>query len=110
VSDLVSRRSKAYERVGVFRAVVLGQRHLHAAVRRILDDDRAESRQQLVEVFGKELAKRAGAARNDLLDAIELAAGPSAWAALRDEQGLSVARARRVVESSVLALLTSKRF
>jgi AcrR family transcriptional regulator len=110
VAELVARRSRAYDRGSAFRSVLLGQRSVQTAVARVLDESRAALRAEVVELFGRELSKRSGAARNDLIDAIEMATGWSAWDALRNEQGLSPARARRVTEATVVSLLTSKRF
>lgn len=108
VSALVAKRARAYDQVQAFRTVVMGQRHLHPAVAELLDESRNALRAQVMTLFSKELSKRTGAARNDLLDALELLTGWSAWDALRQEQGLSSARARRVIESALLALLGSR--
>lgn len=110
IAALVARRARAYDQVQAFRSVVKGQLHLHPAVAELLEESRTALRSQAVGLFGKELSKRTGAARNDLVEAVELITGWSAWDALRRDQGLSAARARRVVESSVLALLTSNKF
>jgi AcrR family transcriptional regulator len=109
VGELVARRAKVYDRLGALRRVVLSQRRLDPATVRVLDEGRASLRRQLSELFAKELSRRAGAARNDLLDSLEMVAGWSGWQTLRFEQGLSVARARRVTESALTALLTARR-
>ena len=61
-------------------------------------------RDQLLAVFEPELAGRNGA-RDQVQDAIEVAASWATWQHLREDQELSVADARGVVERSLLALL-----
>ena len=61
-------------------------------------------RDQLLAVFEPELAGRDGA-RAQVQDAIEVAASWATWQHLREDQELSVADARGVVERSLLALL-----
>lgn len=110
VAELVNRRARAYDRVRAIRGVVTGQRNLQPEIAKLLEESRSEMRRQVVELFGKELGKRSGAGRNDLVEALEMATGWSSWDALRQEQGLSAARARRVIEATVLSLLGSRRF
>jgi hypothetical protein len=90
--------------------VVAAQRSAQPSVARLVDDSRAALRRQVIDLFGKELGKRSGTGRNDLVEALEMATGWGAWDALRQEQGLSAARARRVMEATVLSLLASRRF
>jgi AcrR family transcriptional regulator len=110
VTELVSRRARAYDRVRAIRGVVAAQRSAQPSVARLVDDSRAALRRQVIDLFGKELGKRSGTGRNDLVEALEMATGWGAWDALRQEQGLSAARARRVMEATVLSLLASRRF
>ncbi len=106
VSELISRRARAYDRLRSTRAVAIGR----PEGADVLDERRSLLRRQVVQLFGKELAKRSGAGRKDLVEALEMATGWGAWDALRRDQGLSAARARRIVEATVLSLLGSRRF
>ncbi len=106
VTELIARRARAYDRLSATRAVATGQPEVAA----LLDERRSFLRRQVVQLFGKELAKRSGTGRKDLVEALEMATGWGAWDALRRDQGLSAARARRIVEATVLSLLSSRRF
>jgi len=66
-------------------------------------------RAEVESLFAAELA-RAGAGRDELVDALVTASTWSAWSMLRDGLGLGVERARAVMTRTVAALLsTSKR-
>lgn len=66
------------------------------------------SRGHVAQVFAPELARQRGAARLELLIALAAAASWSAWEELRAHQGLSVARAERVLARTIGALLATE--
>jgi AcrR family transcriptional regulator len=74
------------------------------AVNRAMLD--AGSRRQVSELFATELAARTTSDADDLLAGLDLALSWSAWNALRT-RGASIEQARRVVERTVRALLSS---
>jgi hypothetical protein len=61
-------------------------------------------RHQLVELFTDELAERPA----EVLDAIDICLSWDAWDRLRSKQRLSVVAARRILASTVLAVITRK--
>jgi hypothetical protein len=56
-------------------------------------------------VFASELDRRSGAARERLLDALDVACSATTWEALRRHRSLSPQRARRVMTEMLTALL-----
>lgn len=76
------------------------------ALRDNRDTLRALSRTELGEVFGAELAGLPTARRERVLTALGLLCDWAAWWQLREESGLSAARAQEVVREALLDLLT----
>jgi predicted PhzF superfamily epimerase YddE/YHI9 len=63
------------------------------------------SRKQVARAFAPELAATRGAARAELLAALAATSSWSTWEELRAHQGLSIARAEKVVARTLAALL-----
>jgi len=80
---------------------------LSPVVRSSLGAIRAIKRNQVAQVFAPELDRYAGADREDLLAAACTASSWSAWEELRNYQGLSVPRARRVMRRALSTLFES---
>lgn len=64
------------------------------------------AREQCERVFAPEIRLRRGRTRAELVDALTLAGNWSSWYSLREELGLSVARASRVLQTTLASLLT----
>ena len=62
-----------------------------------LAEIRAWLREELEAVFDRELARRSPADRRDLVAALDVATSWEAWNLLREVEGCSVPRARRIV-------------
>jgi AcrR family transcriptional regulator len=97
VEELVANRVVFYEAVSpVRRAALLSVHDSPTIARNLARLDRLVRRQ--LETLFMDLD-------NDTLDAVELATSWDAWNRLRGAQGCSVARARRVVEGTINALI-----
>jgi hypothetical protein len=70
-----------------------------------LADSRQWLRDELEEVFARELARRPVAERRDLLAAVAMTPSWEAWNLLRTVEGCSVVRARRVVGRTLIRQL-----
>jgi AcrR family transcriptional regulator len=109
IGALAARRSRLFEEMTPVRRVGERLRGRSAVIDERLELARRLLRAQLEQLFGPELQELRGAARRDLLDALEAATSWSTWRLLRTEQGCSVARARAVMTGTVTALLTPRR-
>lgn len=107
IDALAARRSRLFEEMTPVRRVGERLRGRSAVIDERLELARRLLRSQLEQLFDPELRELRGAARRDLLDALEAAASWSTWRLLRAEQGCSVARARTVMTRTLTALLTS---
>jgi AcrR family transcriptional regulator len=105
VGTLVRHRARLYEELTPVRRFSERLRSVSAAIDERLMLGAAMLRTQLGEQFGSELASSERRDREDLLDALDAATSWSTWVLLRAQQGLSVARAERVVNRTVSALL-----
>ena len=100
--ELIARRAAMYERIAPFKRAEAAQRHRS----RWLEQDAARVTALLRGILRQALP---AALADDwvLFEALDLAISYEAWDRLRREQGLDAARARRVVEQVVDALLAS---
>lgn len=99
VLELIERRTGAFERIAPFRRAANVHRHRAAEV--------AMGARRFAYAL-REILKRhlpPGAQEGSLFETLDLLMGLEAWMRLREEQGLSVAEARRVVEDAVTRLL-----
>jgi hypothetical protein len=62
-------------------------------------------RDRVAELFADELAALGAADRAELVEALDAAVSPGHWEHLRNSRGLSLARARAVMQRSMTALL-----
>src|SRR5262249_28517216 len=105
IDALVEQRARLYEDIAPIRRVAERPQRGSPSISVTVGDARRYLRRQVQACFASELSRRRGAAKDDLVDALELAASWPAWETLRVEQGLSVARAKRVMTLSVKRLL-----
>jgi TetR/AcrR family transcriptional regulator, regulator of autoinduction and epiphytic fitness len=105
IREVAARRGEFYETALPLRrfteptSVEMPELVMLARARRVF------LRDQLLAVFEPELDRRDGS-RARLQDALEVAASWATWQHLREEQELSMADARRVLELSLLSLLS----
>src|SRR5690348_1268808 len=92
VEALVEHRSLLYEEIAPIRRVAERLRRTSPSIDETLGNARRFLRSQLKACFDAEIAARKGVARDDLLDAVELASSWLVWDNLRTEHGLSVVR------------------
>jgi AcrR family transcriptional regulator len=105
IDALAARRSRLFEAMTPVRRVGERLRGRSPVIDERLAFARELLRDQVATLFAPELQREAGAARRDLLDAVEAATSWSNWNLLRTEQGCSVARARAVVTRTLTGLL-----
>jgi AcrR family transcriptional regulator len=104
VLELVDRRAVGFEKMKPF--LLAGQVHRHRSP--YLKASRAQFvqmlRQILLGLLPKEIARNA-----DLVDALDMLLGFETWNRLRDDQGLSIAKAKRVLKQAIQSLLSDER-
>jgi AcrR family transcriptional regulator len=104
VLELVDRRAIGFEKMKPF--LLAGQVHRHRSP--YLKASRAQFvqmlRQILLGLLPKEIARNA-----DLVDALDMLLGFETWNRLRDDQGLSIAKAKRVLKQAIQSLLSDER-
>jgi AcrR family transcriptional regulator len=104
VEQIVERRGTLYEAITPVRRAALLLAHESPTVANGLDRLNHVLREQLETLFARELAGRPA----EVLDALDVCLSWDAWDRLRAKQRQGVAAARRVLTSTVLALLTSE--
>ena len=105
----VAQRTRVLEAITPVRRASLLQEPSSAQLRSSRASLLALARREVAEVFAAELDRRPRADRVELLDALDAASSWQTWEALRAHQGLSPARARRVVRRVLSALLEEER-
>lgn len=105
IEALVDNRVAIFERIAPVRRLALRLAPTSAVVAAELERSTGAFRDQVAAVFAPELARRSGAARTALLDALDVAAGFETWDALRSQRRLSPGRARRAVTTTLQALV-----
>ncbi|MEM9488658.1 MAG: TetR family transcriptional regulator [Myxococcota bacterium] len=104
VEALVDNRADIYEFIMPLRRIAERRRHEAPHVERGITDGRKFFRAH-VEVLFKDFLPTDRRQRGDVLNALEQISSWSAWRTLRDDQGCSIAQAKRVVNRTLLALL-----
>jgi TetR/AcrR family transcriptional regulator of autoinduction and epiphytic fitness len=102
---LVARRADLFESVAPVRRAALIEAHRSPTVRRNLAALSRRLRAQLEALFAPELR---GRSRAPMLDALDLLTSWEAWDRLRSQQGLDVARAQRVLATTITTLLRTE--
>lgn len=106
LSAFVTQRARLYEDVaGVARAAHL-QEPFSSVIQASLREARGRSRREIERLFRGELEGFGVDDRRELLEALAAVASWYHWETLRNHQRLSRARAQRVVERSLRALLS----
>ena len=100
VAALVEQRALLYEEITPVRRAALRHAAFHPALRDMLDEIHGVLRGQVAREFDL---------GGDMLSAVDTATSWSTWETLRTEQKLSVAKARRVVTTTVSAVLEAAR-
>jgi AcrR family transcriptional regulator len=101
VRQLVERRSSLFEAITPVRRAAMLTVHDSPAIARRLGRVGRLLRSQLATLFANELEGRSG----ETLDAIDLCTSWDAWDRLRTQQRLTITAAKRVVATSLRALL-----
>jgi TetR/AcrR family transcriptional regulator, regulator of autoinduction and epiphytic fitness len=108
VVELVRRRAALYEAIAPVRRAGLLYAHRSETIAANLRQLARHLRGQVSETFAPELG-RGDAEAPALLDAADLLLSWESWDRLRTQQGSSVARARRVLETALTRLLEATR-
>lgn len=98
---LVDNRVAVFEQIAPVRRLALRLAPQSAVIAGELERSTAAFRDQVAAVFGPELDGCPSGERRDLLDALDLACGFEAWAAMRHGRSYPVARARRVLVTTL---------
>jgi AcrR family transcriptional regulator len=104
VREIIERRGTLYEAITPTRRAAILMEHESPIVAKGLDRLNRVLRGQVEQLFAVELARRSA----ETLDALDVCLSWDAWDRLRTKQRHSIAAARRVLTSTVLALLTSE--
>jgi AcrR family transcriptional regulator len=112
VAALAADRARFYEAIAPVRRLAVRRAAQSPALEAGLARASRHFRNQVATVFAAELAAAATGPSNsapsgDLLDALDAAASWEAWDRLRSAQHLSIAAARRVVATTLSALLSA---
>jgi len=105
VDAIVDGRARLYEEITPMRRAALQFAEVSDQVAERLADSRQWLRDELEEVFARELTRRPVAERRDLLAAVAMTTSWEAWNLLRTVEGCSVVRARRVVGRTLIRQL-----
>lgn len=100
-----AQRAEVYEAIAAARRAALRLEAKSPTVARTLGEVRLAKRREAERVFAHELAGLSPAVRRDVIAALGAMASFSAWEDLRSHQGLTVARARKVLQRSIERLL-----
>ena len=105
IAALFVERARLYEEITPMRRAALHLVDVSDLVAEQLADSRIWLRDELEEVFARELDRRSPADRRDLVAAVAMASSWEAWNLLRTVEGCSVVRARRVFVRVLTRLL-----
>jgi len=102
---LAAQRARVFEFIAPVRQAALLIAAESPVIAARLTAMRAEQRAEVARLFAAELRRLPAAHRRPRAAALATLCGFSAWQALRQHQGLSVAASRRAVEAGILALV-----
>ncbi len=108
VTELVAQRTRILEFISPVRRHAVLRAPFAPTIAKLLAGAREMARDQVAEVFERELNAMPVAERRDVLNALAVAMSWEAWEFMRRQQGQSEADARRVMERTVRALLTKR--
>ena len=97
VAALVDERARLFEEITPMRRAALQFAGVSDLVAEQLANSRQWLRDELEEVFARELGRRPAAERRDILAGVAMSTSWESWNLLRTVEGCSVARTRRIV-------------
>lgn len=100
LQDMIQLRAKVLDKLMPMQQSSFIQRHRSSFVRSEVARTNKLLRQSMLAVLPKNLAKNA-----ELVEALDATLSPATWIRLRQDQGLSQAKARKTLEHMVAALL-----
>jgi TetR/AcrR family transcriptional regulator of autoinduction and epiphytic fitness len=106
IGALVAERARLYEEITPMRRAALHHADGSDLVAERLAETRNWLRDELEEVFARELSRRPPSEHRDIVAAIDVASSWEAWNLLRTVEGCSVPRARRVLVRIMTRLLS----
>ncbi len=101
---LAAARASVLEQTSPIRRAATMRADTSRALADALEQPIRERRREVARVFASELDALEGAAKTELLDALDLVAGGRAWDTLRLEMGRNRAQAERVIASALVSL------
>jgi AcrR family transcriptional regulator len=105
IAAFVGERARLFEEITPMRRAATHFAEVSDLVSDRLSETRVWLRDELETVFERELAKRAAADRRDVVAALDMATSWEAWNLLREVEGCSVPRARRVLARVMIRML-----
>jgi AcrR family transcriptional regulator len=108
LAAFVRQRARVLEAVSPVRRAALRMEPFSPEIRARLQQVRELGRRDVERVFAHELAARRPAARRELLAALQATSSWPTWESLRAHQGLTAARARRVLTRILAALFETR--
>lgn len=107
ISAYVHERARLYEEITPMRRAALHAAESSDLVGDQLAEIRGWLREELDTVFERELSRRSPTDRRDLVAALDVSTSWEAWNLLRQVEGCSVPRARRILTQIMSRLLAS---
>ncbi|MDJ0851491.1 MAG: TetR/AcrR family transcriptional regulator [Myxococcota bacterium] len=107
IGVFAKHRTKLYESITFPSRAAHRQEPLSKVLQQRMRSQRRRSRKEIERVFADELDGRSPDERREILEALCAAASWNTWETLRRHEGLSRARAERIVVRSLSALLRS---
>jgi len=108
IIEMVAQRTRILEFVSPVRRHAVLRAPFAPTIAKLLAGARELARDQIAEVFERELSAMPAAERRDVLNALAVAMSWESWEFMRRQQGQSEADARRVMERTVRALLAKR--
>lgn len=108
ITELVAQRTRILEFISPVRRHAVLRAPFAQTIAKLLAGAREMARDQIAEVFERELSAMPAAERRDVLNALAVAMSWEAWEFMRRQQGQSETDARRVVERTIRALLVKR--
>lgn len=105
ITRLVHRRRRLYEEISPVRRAATRLAPFHPVLRARLEESNRLLRGQVAQLFAPELEALTRRRREMLLDGLDSATSWSTWEGLRNDLGLTPARAASVTRTTVAALL-----
>ena len=108
ITEMVAQRTRILEFISPVRRHAVLRAPFAPTIANLLAGAREMARDQIAEVFERELIAMPAAERRDVLNALAVAMSWESWEFMRRQQGQSEADARRVMERTIRALLAKR--